>query len=1125
MILVPMTVVGLVTDRNGNGKRFADISVNYELLQKLSVLGGEIEPKPFSRTAPLQAGVHLHFILPGGLTRGIETENGFLYPAVPDRYLVTRISVDKTRPEHPRIRHKAWILESSYVGTDNTDSVTIPDFSGGGYMCRYLGRSYPYEEIKEAGRYLDQLTALGSGTPWFAACYQTCRTVFGFHDRMEDAELGEYLYAVTGWYSRAENSPLYGLSEDAYRARLEQMGFSLAEAHCRDCDADLILHGCLFHVPWDGPDGHYHSAGPQGKIQLAVGNSSAEALSAMAAKGICVQTGQNVGDLERILNLLQADLLGVLGENNGLLQAEDRLHRKQFGELGGRMEWLLKPIGETDPGRAGSGAKHLDPKLEERLRRLNRLEEEAESLRDMETSKKEELYDVWYTYMLLYTYPSPPFVQKPLTKEEILAEANQILSELEEYGKVCQKRETERDEAADALRNAAAEQGLQLERQNARDQYFFPLDPVVLAAGDGVNRTPLFEETGALPVRKEAVILSSVEFQAGGVCLRWDRDAIAPYCDTFLKRSDIPGCFPDLYCEVLFLYLSEGYAGPIYTGVPPAPAAVSAYAPPWNPLFLEWRIRLQPSRTKVEPDNTMDFWMLGDLDYQYVSQHVSAEYKQYAGRTVLTPQAAWGLSSAIMRDVESFRYDEALYRRLLDLAERAEKLPVLSQTLSGMKEALLCKEQSYSFPIFGVSDEAEVFSAKVREAIGDYGELSLNVSHEFLPLRGGLMSVGTLCMVDTFGQIAELDQLTGGPIIAESMRQEPYEENGRALLQPRLAGAARLAFEWENGEAGAICGYLMPDFLNRRIDIYDADGGYLGNLHLVHFPGGGTGVRYYGLESLPRQTEGERHLQYLVQAMAESGNGVFEAFLQVLDERLSEQISTDSTDGQELPFLTGRPLAVMRARLGIRWRGLLPYAKTFPQFGKRNTCGFETSGIPARLGDIRYTSDGLAGYFAGGCTPETYSAFYPAYGMETEARGYFCCNHELLLNMQQRELSGRGEAPVETELTLLLDVRGSVHVRTGVLPVYQKESDYKLHQAAMEAMSLRLPVYPVLGGTQVLNMPQPDREHPFFWHCRGKRGDWVQEIGQTPQTADLDQGKNWLMDGYMSREGKNEYEG
>lgn len=77
----------------------------------------------------------------------------------------------------------------------------------------------------------------------------------------------------------------------------------------------------------------------------------------------------------------------------------------------------------------------------------------------------------------------------------------------------------------------------------------------------------------------------------------------------------------------------------------------------------------------------------------------------------------------------------------------------------------------------------------------------------------------------------------------------------------------------------------------------------------------------------------------------------------------------------------------------------------------------------------------------------------------------------------------------------------------------------------MEAMSLRLPVYPVLGGTQVLNMPQPDREHPFFWHCRGKRGDWVQEIGQTPQTADLDQGKNWLMDGYMSREGKNEYEG
>lgn len=375
-------------------------------------------------------------------------------------------------------------------------------------------------------------------------------------------------------------------------------------------------------------------------------------------------------------------------------------------------------------------------------------------------------------------------------------------------------------------------------------------------------------------------------------------------------------------------------------------------------------------------------------------------------------------------------------------------------------------------------------------------------------------------MADTFGQIAELDHLTGNPVIAESMRQEPYAEKGRALLQPRLAGAARLTFEWENGEDGAICGYLMPDFLNRRIGVYDAAGGYLGNLHLVHLPGGGTGARYSGLERLPRRTEGERHLQYLVQAMAESGDGVFEAFLQVLDERLSEQISTDSTDGQELPFLTGRPLAVMRARLGIKWRGLLPYAKTFAEFGKRNTCGFETSGIPARLGDIRYASDGLAGYFAGGCAPETYSAFYPAYGVETEARGYFCCNHELLLNMQQREPSGGGEAPAETELTLLLDVRGSVHVRTGLLPVYQKEPDYTLHQAAMESMSLRLPVYPVLGGTQTLNLPQLDRKHPFFWHCRGKHGDWEQEIGQMPQAAEFGRGKNWLMDGYMSREGK-----
>ena len=222
MILVPMTVEALIVNRFGNSREYADIAVNYELLNGVSLLGGVIEPQPFKKRAAPGAGVHLHFILPDGLTQGMETENGFDYPAVPDRYLVTRLTIVKSTPDKPVITHKSWILESSYVGRDNVGSISIPEFSDKENLCRYLGRTYPYENTAPPGEYLSKLTVLGAGTPYFAACYQTCRSVFGFHDDLKDVKEGELIYTVAGWYAERKNSPLYGLTGTEYEEKLRE---------------------------------------------------------------------------------------------------------------------------------------------------------------------------------------------------------------------------------------------------------------------------------------------------------------------------------------------------------------------------------------------------------------------------------------------------------------------------------------------------------------------------------------------------------------------------------------------------------------------------------------------------------------------------------------------------------------------------------------------------------------------------------------------------------------------------------------------------------------------------------------------------------------------------------------
>ena len=57
MILVPMTVEALIVNRFGNSREYADIAVNYELLNGVSLLGGVIEPQPFKKRAAPGAGL------------------------------------------------------------------------------------------------------------------------------------------------------------------------------------------------------------------------------------------------------------------------------------------------------------------------------------------------------------------------------------------------------------------------------------------------------------------------------------------------------------------------------------------------------------------------------------------------------------------------------------------------------------------------------------------------------------------------------------------------------------------------------------------------------------------------------------------------------------------------------------------------------------------------------------------------------------------------------------------------------------------------------------------------------------------------------------------------------------
>jgi len=185
----------------------------------------------------MQIGVHLHWALPDGLTKGVSpqsSDSSLQFPQTPDRWLINRVFTDISDPNNPVNTVKSWVIESNYVSVEKPEreTTTVPfktdDDSAPQY--RYLGRVQEFEtwreqflareanpELKAADtdNYVPGLSAVGYGSPEFAASYANCKSVFGFYDQHKDLQnLGvdgaDYLlsYQVIGWYHDVINDPV-----------------------------------------------------------------------------------------------------------------------------------------------------------------------------------------------------------------------------------------------------------------------------------------------------------------------------------------------------------------------------------------------------------------------------------------------------------------------------------------------------------------------------------------------------------------------------------------------------------------------------------------------------------------------------------------------------------------------------------------------------------------------------------------------------------------------------------------------------------------------------------------------------------------------------------------------------
>lgn len=1028
LLIVPFQIETYVTNnKNTPDKNCVRISPDYAQVEYTSYLGGKMEPPPFTAPSPLPAGVHLHFILPGCFRRAVQKQSEkdgmyfWDYARVPDRWIVTRM----VQQENGELSYKCFIVESNYIGLDNTKSVAIPYLYDKDVSHRFLGRRYAYQENTDrdddADNYLNPFTAMGAGDPYFSAYYPNCYSVFGFYDDMSGVEIkSDVSYFVSGYFSDRAGDPFYQATEKTFPKIMEEMGFRIEDKsfytdHC-------VLFGEVCNLRWMGYSADYPDGRPKGEIGCGIGNTSSEVISALISR-ITGEKGEP--DKERLFNALQYEMAEDLDKPEGITRAEDAIHARTFAHKDGGRIWKLE-YQDGDADKLPKGAGSLLAALNRAARLYYKKQDELSYWQDA-------VYAAWYSYMLRYEGNDDPSAGKKEMQKEILRLCKEVIPKIQK--EAAQEKKTQ-EGCLEALKKCLEGTGI-LPVTVPDDDFLEPKEPVLMLYGEGLKRNYAFADEGNILCQTSPVM----ELSGGKKTLQ--KADILKYAGQISEI--IPG-FSELFAQAMCLnrkiveMIGKKEEIPSLfcdkSGV--SELVCREFEQSWLTFLMEWKLSFYPSRTlSEEKDDSMKFWEFDGLDYDNGSPNRETAVI-YSGRNMLTPHSLFQFRYVAEKYLSAYGEPNEEIKKAL---EEVEKLPLLSQNLDGLNRQFLSRRQSLQAPIIGNDSDQELTKIVSNCLSVPLEKAAVNDVLPFFPLRAGHIHIEKVNVVSTFGRVQNAFSEGMVPICSEVMGEYKEQQHGRTygLLRPRIAGAARFRLDFVTAkderitaepapDTTPVCGIIMPELLNGRLALYSAEGSYYGSLKTVHRRGkrraawlSPPGQAEVGFEDIAFEDENFKNIVRYLLKDSEKGGTAYEDFFALIAQHLDKSLPSGMNLGEELPYLWGRPLAVFRCRASLERQGGLAYSQLQKDYAKYHDLSVGKIGFKLMAGDMDRPSSGIVGYYENNDPAK----LYPAYNADAFASDYIRFG-------ETTELCINGE---EKLLTLISEIGSTLYFQTGILPV------------------------------------------------------------------------------------------
>jgi hypothetical protein len=420
----------------------------------------------------------------------------------------------------------------------------------------------------------------------------------------------------------------------------------------------------------------------------------------------------------------------------------------------------------------------------------------------------------------------------------------------------------------------------------------------------------------------------------------------------------------------------------------------------------------------------------------------------------------------------------------------------------------------------------------------------------FFPVRGGFFQFEKLEIIDSFGQVLNLMAANGNnafppapdsfmPIRGSGLVPDPnggIATPGRRIKQaPRIVQPARLDLRLLDAaddskevfyapSTNPVCGWVLPNHLDRSIAVYDAAGQPLGELLVLADASGQEIVRWLAAPDTappiddPAQIA-NAHLAAMFTAFTADDGGIapaqrvaaFRALYQSIDETLWTVDPPGGQSDHDLAVLIGRPLAVVRAQVQFELYGRPAVNQSWRDTLQGLDAGLTGFTFPLRLGSTELLSDGLIGFFTG----DTYTTFNAVHASTTATSPYVAAiapGNYLALPFDYPSYTTQN-------LTLLLDPRGTVDATTGILPVATLQLPAQFYAAALARIAVTFRTGPVLTDPASIRIPFPAEQHGT-WRWIGRTGtgatDWeVDPIVPANAQARLADETQRLVEGWL----------